>query len=263
MQPSGIITLLTDFGQQDAFVGTMKGVILGIHPAAKIVDLTHDIPPQNLSAGAFNLRNAFRFFPEGTVHVVVVDPGVGSGRRIIGMEAGGHYFVAPDNGVLKYIFAEGTVSRVVSITNNDYFVKPVSQTFHGRDIFAPTAAHLAKGLSLENLGPVISDYQTGSVPQVQREQNILKGEIIYVDRFGNLISNISENDLSGKDRETIQVTIANTEIKGLHDSYAGAQSEHPIALIGSSGYLEVAVNLANASRILGCSEGEAITLTLN
>jgi len=261
MQPSGIITLLTDFGQQDAFVGTMKGVILSILPEAQIVDLTHGIPRQNLSAAAFNLKNAYQFFPRGTVHVIVVDPGVGSQRRIVGVKANGHYFIAPDNGVLKYIYAEGTVSEVISITNKDYFLKPVSQTFHGRDIFSPVAAHLTKGVPLEKFGPMITDHEKGRVSEVERSGNSLKGEIVYVDHFGNLISNISSTEFHGKNERTVKIRIGETVIGGLVDSYSKGKNNEPVALIGSSGYLEIAINFADASKVLDCQEGDEIIVT--
>lgn len=261
MQTSGIITLLTDFGQRDAFVGTMKGVILGICPAAKIVDVTHGIPRQNLSAAAFNLKNSYKFFPEGTIHVVVVDPGVGSQRRIVGVQADGHYFVAPDNGVLKYIFAEGTVSEVISITNENYFLKPVSQTFHGRDIFSPVAAHLAKGVGLEKFGADIDDYEHGRVPEVRRSGHWLKGEVVYVDHFGNLVSNLAAAEVRSKSDRPVSVRIGDVVITGLVDSYARGEKDEPIALIGSSGYVEIAINLADASKRLDCTEGDEIMVT--
>lgn len=262
MQPSGIITLLTDFGQQDAFVGTMRGVILSIQPKAKIVDLTHGIPRQNLSAAAFNLKNSYKFFPKGTVHVVVVDPGVGSKRRVVGVQTNEHYFIAPDNGVLKYIYAEGTVSKVISITNEDFFLKPVSQTFHGRDIFSPVAAHLAKGVPFEKFGPVINDYEQGRIPEAKRIENSLKGEIIYVDHFGNLITNIPSNELLDENVPMVSLK-KDIVIEGLVDSYSQGKNDEAIALIGSSGYLEIAVNLGDASKLLGCREGDEITVTLN
>ncbi|MFQ6112525.1 MAG: S-adenosyl-l-methionine hydroxide adenosyltransferase family protein [bacterium] len=204
---SSIITLLTDFGQRDGFVGTMKGVILNTYPDAKIVDISHDIEPQNLAAGAFVINTCYKYFPTGTVHVVVIDPGVGSKRRIICVAASGHFFLAPDNGVLKYIYDECPETQVVEVTNRKLVLSQISHTFHGRDIFAPVAAHLAKGLDLKELGASIHDYDKGRLPVLEEAVDRIKGEIIYIDRFGNLISNIPADELDKYRDKPIRIKI--------------------------------------------------------
>lgn len=239
-------------------MGIMKGVILGINPLAEIVDITHDIQPQNLNAGAFVLRNSFRFFPPGTVHVVVVDPGVGSGRRILCVSAGRHYFVAPDNGVLKYIYDEFPEGEIVHITNSHYFLPEVSQTFHGRDIFAPVAAHLSKGTNPEALGPRVTDVQKGQIPTLKETPQGLIGQIVYVDRFGNLITNIPAARLPSKD---CTVHLRQFTISGLVRSYFAHEPDKPLAIVGSSGYLEIALYLASAKEGLQCSEGDQVRVS--
>lgn len=258
---SSIITLLTDFGQRDGFVGTMKGVILTIYPEAKIVDISHEIEPQNLAAGAFVIRNSFRYFPAGTVHIVVIDPGVGSERRIICVSALDHLFLAPDNGVLKYIYGECSETHVVAVTNREFFLSPISHTFHGRDIFAPVAAHLAKGLDFAELGPEIYDYDKGNMPVLEETPKGIKGEIIYVDRFGNLISNIPFDKLNRHRDKFVRIQLKNWTIDGLSESYAQGKAKEPIALIGSSGFLELALNSGNAKETLNCSEGDEVIIT--
>lgn len=253
---SGIITLLTDFGNRDGFVGIMKGVILNIFPEARIIDISHEIEPQNLSEAAFVLKNSFKFFREGTVHVVVVDPGVGSGRRIICVSAAGHLFLAPDNGVLKLIFADYPTAKVWEVTNKNYFLSEISQTFHGRDIFAPVAAHLAKGLEIEKLGNTCDGYTEGPPIKFEEHSDKIVGEIIYHDHFGNLISNIPGAGL--KKKQAVRVYIKNHEIQGLVSSYADGKNDAPIALIGSSGYLEIALNLGNARHFLDSKIGNEI-----
>ncbi|RMF66909.1 MAG: hypothetical protein D6743_05715 [Calditrichaeota bacterium] len=253
-----VITLLTDFGSRDGFVGIMKGVMLGICPRARIVDISHDIAPQDVEAAAFVLKNSFAFFPKGTVHTVVVDPGVGSQRRVLGVAAAGHIFLAPDNGVLKYIFAEQEAESVVEVKNAQYFLPEVSQTFHGRDIFAPVAAHLAKGLALGKLGPEIRDYQRGRLPVLEVDEQGVRGEVVYIDRFGNLISNIPATDLAGLSGPDLRIDVAGRSIRGLSTCYAEAAAGKLLALVGSSGFLEIAVNGGNARQTLRCEVGASV-----
>lgn len=255
-----MITLLTDFGNRDGFVGIMKGVILNISPSARVVDLSHEIEPQNLSEAAFVLRNSFKFFPEGTVHVVVVDPGVGSGRRIVCVSAAGHLFLAPDNGVLKFIFADHPDAGVWEVTNKDYFLPEVSQTFHGRDIFSPVAAYLAKGLECRKLGARIRDYIKGELPKFEATKDRIVGEVIYHDRFGNIISNIPR--IRAEKEHAVTIQLKNHKIQGLAKSYASGKIDAPIALIGSSGFLEIAVNLGNARQSLNSKVGDEIVVDL-
>jgi S-adenosylmethionine hydrolase len=258
---SSVITLLTDFGQKDGFIGTMKGVILSIHPEAKIVDISHEIEPQNLDAGAFVISKCYKYFPAGTVHVVVIDPGVGSKRRIICVSASDHLFLAPDNGVLKYILDECLEKEVIEVTNRKYFLPEISLTFHGRDIFAPVAAYLAKGLDYKKLGALITDYDKGRLPVLEETPRGMKGEIIYVDRFGNLISNISLDKLKKYRNKSPRILLKEWTIDGLSESYTQGSPKEPIALIGSSGLLEIAVNLGSAKKLLNISEGEAVMIT--
>lgn len=254
---SPIITLLTDFGSRDGFVGTMKGVILSICPEAKIVDISHEIEPQNIAAAAFVLSNSVDYFPEGTIHVVVIDPGVGSERRILCVCAGKHFFLAPDNGVLKYIYNKEDSIKAIHVSNRKYFLLEISQTFHGRDIFAPVAAHLANGLDFKQLGKQVNDFAKGQLPQLLETGNGLIGEIVYIDRFGNLVSNIPSEKILP---DTI-ISVGEYTIRGLADSYSQGQDREPIGLIGSSGYLEIAMNLGSAKEYLKCSEGEKIEIS--
>ena len=257
---SSIITLTTDFGNRDGFVGTMKGVILGIFPEARMVDISHEIAPQNISEAAYVVFMSYKFFPAGTVHVVVVDPGVGSERRILCVSAGGYLFLAPDNGVLKYIFQECADARVFHITTRKYVLPQISQTFHGRDIFAPVAARLAKGLDPGELGPPISDYNKGRLPKLEESRRGITGEIIYVDRFGNVISNIPLSKLNGRDLRALKIQMKNCAICGLANSYSAGSRSEPIALIGSSGLLEMAVFMGSAQTVLGCELGDEVMI---
>src|SRR6266478_233225 len=185
-----LITLTTDFGTRDWFAGTMKGVILGIHPRAKVVDLTHEIAPGDIWSGAFALNAACHFFPKGTIHVAVVDPGVGSSRRAITVQTTDYIFVGPDNGVLSWALAKQEIKAVHELENVDYFLPDVSATFHGRDVFAPVAAHLSRGVPVRKLGPRLKDFVRLPWPEVARRPGAITGEVIFIDRFGNAITNI-------------------------------------------------------------------------
>src|SRR5919199_222420 len=186
-----IITLLTDFGVADAYVGVMKGVILGIAPEVTAVDLCHEVPPQDVRAGAFLLMAAYAYFPAGTIHLAVVDPGVGTERQIVAVRAGEHYFVGPDNGLLRWaVDRAGGAAAIVAVENPEYRLSQVSTTFHGRDMMAPAAAHLARGVPLEALGPAVPRLAGEPFPEPQRRGNALAGRVIYVDRYGNCITNL-------------------------------------------------------------------------
>jgi len=254
-----LITLTTDFGLQDSFVGTMKGVILGIAPAARLVDLTHDVPPQDVRAGAYALYAAYRYFPAHTVHLAVVDPGVGSARRAVAVRASWGTFVAPDNGLLSLVLSRETVDEAVALENPAYRLSQVSHTFHGRDVFAPAAAHIARGVSLSELGPAVTDLVTFPVSRPARRGSTLTGYVIYVDRFGNLVTDVTEADLTGP---VATVEAGTARIAGLSDAYAAAVPGQPLALIGSAGHLEVAVREGHAGRVLGLGVGDPVTVTL-
>ncbi len=262
-----IITLTTDFGLHDHFVGTMKGVILGICPGATIVDVTHQITPFEISEGAFTVMEAWRAFPKKTIHVAVVDPGVGSSRRPILVEAGGHYFVGPDNGVLAMVYGplreRGEKIRVRHLTKEEYFRQPVSRTFHGRDIFAPVAAHLAAGVTPAKLGPIIEDYlKLQSFWPTRMAKRSWTGQVLKVDRFGNLISNFSEAEFEGIKTRPFEIAIGTEKIHRLALNYAEVPFGEPVAIVGSSGFVEICVNQGNAAKQLGCGVGAPLELAL-
>jgi S-adenosyl-L-methionine hydrolase (adenosine-forming) len=260
--PSSIITLTTDFGLSDHFTGVMKGVILGICPRARIVDITHLSTPFEVSEAAFTLAQSYRYFPKGTVHVVVVDPGVGSARRPILASGGGYHFVAPDNGVLSMIFTREKC-RVREISAEKYWVRPVSQTFHGRDIFAPVAAHLAKGVPPARFGKVIQDALRSDFETFRRiGKRVWSGAILKVDRFGNLITNLPSAEFAEIHTRPFELSVGMEKITRLATAYVGESAGVPFAIAGSSGYLEVAINQDSAARRLGCGAGAPVELVI-
>jgi len=265
-----IITLLTDFGIEDAYVGTIKGVILSVNPSAMIVDITHQIDPQDLIEAAYVIKSTYRYFPKGTVHVIVVDPGVGSDRAIVALEMMGHIFLAPDNGVLTLLMDEGRIDSITRVKNSHYFLEPLSQTFHGRDIFAPVGAHISKGVDLKKLGSGLdlNDMVHLSIrkPSITDEGELV-GTIVSVDRFGNCITNIDLNCLEkfykpGFEKNLV-IAIGECEIKGLSKNYDGVGLKQPLAIIGSLGYLEIALNCGRASRHFGAQKGDPIRVILS
>lgn len=255
-----IITLLTDFGLEDNFVGVMKGVILGINPGAKTVDITHNIKPHDLSGAAFLLRSSFRFFPKGSIHLVIVDPTVGSKRKAVIVETKDYVFVGPDNGVLSLALKNcGGIKRIIHITNSKYFLTPVSNTFHGRDIFAPVAGYLSKRIPLEKFGKEIKQYKQLDLPEVKLTKNKLTGNIIYIDRFGNLITNIEKEKLHnfiGKDKFKIEFKEVNFD--KIDDSYAHADRGNPLAIFGSFNNLEISINQGNAKEYFQAEYGDMV-----
>jgi S-adenosyl-L-methionine hydrolase (adenosine-forming) len=251
--PVPILTLTTDFGLSDHYVGSMKGVILGICPRGQIVDISHQVSPYAIAEGAFLIAQAYRAFPGGTMHVVVVDPGVGSERRPILMEAAGQFFVAPDNGVLALLFAREK-HKVRVISNERYFRHPVSQTFHGRDIFAPVAAHIAAGIAPSRMGKVIADYVRPPFEKPrQTGERTWAGEILHVDHFGNVVTNFHVDDFPAF--ETL--TAGRAKVRKVVRSYAEAEAGELVAIVGSSGYLEVSVKQESAAEKIGCRSGAA------
>jgi S-adenosylmethionine hydrolase len=250
-----IVTLTTDFGVQDHYVGAMKGVILGICPQAQIVDITHDVKPFQISEGAFALAQACSCFPAKTVHVAVVDPGVGTARRPILVEAAGQYFVAPDNGVLAMIYA-AQPHKVRAISNERYFRQPVSHTFHGRDIFAPVAAHLAAGLPPARVGKLIDDYLRPAFLKPQRTgKRTWAGEILHIDRFGNLVTNFHASDFPDLETRNVCLSIGPQQVTVMARNYAECGAGELFLVMGSSGYVEVSVGQASAARVIGCETG--------
>jgi len=256
-----IITLTTDFGEADGYVGAMKGVILGIAPEARIVDISHDIEPQNVRQAAYVLSTAVPYFPQGTIHVVVVDPGVGSARRPIAVRTGSAYFVGPDNGVFSHALAreqEAGVKEptVLHLNRREFWLPTISQTFHGRDIFSPVAAHLAAGVPFEMLGTPISDPVILSLPRPERmPDGSIRGEVLHADRFGNLITDIPMSWLAGNQWV---FEIAGRRIEGLSATYAAVRRHALLALPGSEGLLEIAVREGSAAERLGVGEGALV-----
>jgi S-adenosylmethionine hydrolase len=257
-----VITLTTDFGESDHFVAAMKGVILGISPRVQIVDVTHHITAFEPREAAFVVAETYPCYPKGTVHVVVVDPGVGSARRPIVVEAAGQYFIGPDNGVLSLVYSRQK-AVVRHITNSRYFRKPVSHTFHGRDIFAPSAAHLAKGVKPSALGKPIDDYlKTQTESPVRNGKRSWAGVVLKVDRFGNLITNFHIDEFKAvRERPFVMIAGVRT-VEKLASHYAEGASGDPVVVIGSSGYLEVCVNQASAAKLLGCVAGTPMELSI-
>lgn len=260
-----IITLCTDFGTRDEYVGVLKGVILSVNPAATIVDLCHRIPPQDVVVAAYMLRASFIYFPEGSVHTAIIDPGVGTARAIIAARFQGHTFLAPDNGLLPLMCDGAEPAEVVQVDNQDLFRQPVSQTFHGRDIFAPIAAHLAKGTELKEVGHAIAPSGLQRInhdnPHFDPAVGI-NGHIVGIDRFGNLITNIDPSLLDRlafdvKDG-AVETQIGEHRLLGLVNHYAEGASGQPVVLIGSRGCLEIAVNCGSAAETLRASRGDGV-----
>jgi S-adenosyl-L-methionine hydrolase (adenosine-forming) len=259
MKRSGIITLTTDFGIVDPYLAMMKGVILSINNSACIVDINHHIMAGSIIQAAGMIRETFPFFPEGTVHMAVVDPGVGSDRRLITLKAGGHLFVGPDNGIFWPVIADYRDTRIVHITESGYFLPLITPTFHGRDVFAPIAAHLSLGVDPMKMGPVIKDPVRLSAPRPRTMNDILYGQVMRVDNFGNLITNINHDDLKnflGESKPIIY--IGNLEIKKVDNIYSDVDKGEVLALIDSSNLLEIAVNLGRAAEYVGLHPSEII-----
>ncbi|SRR5581483_4891308 len=270
---SSLITLTTDFGLEDNFVGVMKGVIAGLAPAARVIDLTHAVPPQDIAAGAFSLATAYAYFPPGTIHLAIVDPGVGTARRGIAVAAGGYYWVAPDNGLLGYAFAAlaaagrlegqwregmwefGADALAVELTEPRFWLPRVSRTFHGRDVFAPVAAQLARGVPLRALGPLTRRVQALALPSPAPIAGGWQGIVLHVDRFGNLISNLDAATLAGR---AWSVEVGGWRIPALSETYAAIDDLG--ALIGSAGYLEIAARNGSAAARLGLAAGAPVVV---
>ncbi len=249
-----IITLTTDFGWSDYFVGAMKGIIYQIAPKADVVDITHNIQPHNLLAGAIVLREIWKTFPPNTIHVGVIDPGVGSNRNIILARYANQFFLVPDNGIITLIHRIYSPEEVYMVTNTSLFCQPVSATFQGRDIFAPVAAHLAKGIKPYQVGPRTNLIKLIEIPQPYRnEQGQLMGQIIYIDNFGNLMTNISADHLNefAKTASGLNVYLEDRLIGPIQATFSDVQANQPIAYVGSAGFVEIAVNQGRADKILG------------
>lgn len=258
-----MITLTTDFGLQDAFVGIMKGVIASINPRARVVDLTHGIPAQNILAGGLVLRHAVQYFPPGTIHVAVVDPGVGGARRPLLIQCGETYFIGPDNGVLSPAVADRTPDRIICLSNSDYHLKPTSATFHGRDIFAPAAAHVSLGVPASAFGETLETLENLRVPEPVREAGKISAEIIYIDHFGNLFTNIRETDLTLKAGKALEIMFGD-ELYRVHiaANYVSTPGREFVALRNSWGVLEIAAPWGNAQQRLSAKIGDRIRIAI-
>jgi len=259
-----IITLTTDFGSSDHLVGAMKGVILNINPAARIVDINHSVAPYDILDGALTLANAYKYFPSRTIHVVIVDPGVGTNRRPILVSGEKQFFVAPDNGVLSMVY-EREPCTVRHITAEHYFLNPISPTFHGRDIFAPTAGWLSKTLATEAFGEVVTDFVRFTLPKAKSDGQAVKGVVLRVDIFGNLMTNLTAEDIpiGALDGGAVKISVNGKPVTKFAQTFAGGNPGEPIAVLGSAGFVEIAVNRGSAARTLGANRGAEVTLDLS
>jgi len=259
-----IITLTTDFGLNDHFVGAMKGVILDIVPEAAIVDISHAVQAFDVLDGALSISQAYSYFPNGTIHVAVVDPGVGSERRPILASSDGYHFVAPDNGVLSMVYAKEERMHVRHITSEHYFRQPVSATFHGRDVFAPVAAYLAKSVDSHKFGDEIEDYVKFAAPKPKAvAENRLRAVVLKVDKFGNLITNVTAEDVPALFAGgAFKIIVGKSEISAIHSAYAEGKPGEVFGILGSMGYLEIVANRAPAAQITGAAKGSEVSILL-
>jgi hypothetical protein len=260
-----MITLTTDFGLRDPYAAEMKAVILGICPAAVIVDITHEIAKFNVRMGAYVLASAAPYFPKGTIHVAVVDPGVGTRRRSILVQTKKSFFIGPDNGLLVLAAENQGVKRIYEITNPKFMLSKVSSTFHGRDVFAPAAAHLASGVNPAEFGPEIREAAKPEFAKVTRRKNLLVGEVLHVDDFGNIITNINETEITCirvKDAVNVELPDHTLKLK-FCGAYADAKPQEPLALIGSQGYLEIALNQGDAAAKFNTKAGDKVTVSIS
>ena len=260
---SAIITLLTDFGTEDTYVGVMKGVITSICPSAQVIDLTHQVPPQDIATGAFLLDVSVDYFPEGTIHVAVVDPGVGTARKPVALRTAKAFFVGPDNGIFTLVLQRQKLLQAICLDNPRYHLSAVRSTFHGRDIFAPVAAHIACGVSVEELGTPIHRLQRLPLPRIQGDWEGIRTTIVHIDRFGNAISNLSRAEYEAwrirwdVKEPAVQVAASNTTLP-IVSTYGDVPRGKPVALFGSSERLEIAVNGGSAARELALRRGDTI-----
>lgn len=280
--PTPTIALLTDFGTTDIYVGTMKAVMARLCPAVRFIDITHAIQPQNIQQGAFTLFTCCRYFAPGTVFLTVVDPGVGSTRRPLAAQAGEYHFVGPDNGVLSYALAEYEDVQAVELSSPDYRLVAVSTTFHGRDIFAPAAAHLAAGVPLSEFGPVVEDYYRLPAPQLIISGSAIEGEVIHIDHFGNVVTSIGEIRRTssgglyliapfsrGQQRQpvvtlptAVTVTMSTLKLSRIHKTYSEVAPGAALALVGSSGFLEISINGGSAAQAFNITIGDPVTVQI-
>lgn len=256
-----IITLTTDFGLQDYYVSAMKAIILGIAPDVRLVDISHDIPSQDIMAGSWILRNSAMLFPSGTVHTVVVDPGVGTDRKSIALKIEDQYFVGPDNGIFSPLTEERDF-KAVRLSNKKYWREDPSNTFHGRDIFAPVAAHLSRGVELEDLGDSVDELVTYRWTVPIADKDGLQGMVIHIDKFGNLVTNLSRSLIKEFKDKNVKIYLGNTILDEIATTFGSVPDGEPVAFIGSSGMLEIGINKGSAEEMLGVQKGAQISVIL-
>jgi S-adenosyl-L-methionine hydrolase (adenosine-forming) len=255
------IAFLTDFGTSDPYAGIMKGVVDSINPRARVIDITHSVDPQNILQGAFFLLKSYRYFAAGTVFTVVVDPGVGTERKAIAVQSGDYFFVAPDNGILYPVVEKNGIDKIVELTNPEFMLSPVSNTFHGRDIFAPVSAYISKGVSLEPFGPEINNMVKLSIPGVTRRENYIEGIALFADHFGNIITSIEDKDYA--DKNISKIIVNDVEIQSIHKSYGEVKKGELMAVTGSYGNLEITVSGGSAAGMLGPGWDKKVKLYLD
>lgn len=256
-----VIALTTDFGTVDPWVGILKGVLTGRAPAARVIDVTHGIPPRDIGAGALVLRHALPWFPAGTIHLVVVDPGVGGVRRPLCVETKRGFLVGPDNGVLSPAAEAAGIVRVIHLTEERFFLAPRSATFHGRDVFAPVAAALATGTPPGDLGPAVADMHRLELPAPTHDADTVRGRVVYVDHFGNLVTNVPQSLLASFPRGVSSISIRGTRLAGLASSYSAAPPGRPVAVVNSWDLLEIAVRDGSAAAVLGAAVGDEVVVS--
>ena len=257
-----IVTLTTDYGTSDHLVGVLKGVILKINPEVQIVDITHQVTPFDLLDGALAIASAYAYFPPRTIHAVVVDPGVGTERRPLLVSGQNQYFIAPDNGVLSGVFEKEQNFVVRHLTSEHYFLHPVSKTFHGRDVFAPVAGWLSKNWQPGSMGEEITDFKRFAMPRAKEGDGGMKGVVMKVDSFGNLLTTFRAEDLPAEalEKGEVKLQLATHSITKIVPTFASGDAGEAVAYIGSGGYLEVAINKGNASKTLGVGRGAPVVL---
>ncbi len=265
MHFTNIITLTTDFGLRDSYVGQVKGAILKNNIAVNIVDLCHSIAPHDVLSGAVTIRSSYSYFPNGTVHLVIVDPGVGSQRRILAVEADKHLFIAPDNGTLSLLFRDNRIQAVHRVENASLFPSEISSTFHARDIMAPVAAALAGGMPLDKVGPAarMESCVQLDIPRPVISENKIEGQVLHIDTFGNLRTNITTADLSRFQPSSFrEIRIKGHKIKAIANTYADSAPGSLVALVDSAGYLEIAVNRGNAAQVTNSRIGTPLLILM-
>jgi len=259
-----MITFLTDFGIKDHYVASMKGVILSINPRCTIIDISHEVHPHDIGEGAFLLANAYSFFPKGTIHLAVVDPGVGGSRKSILVTTSDFFFLGPDNGLFTFALQKEKVKHVVALTNRKYFLSEISATFHGRDVFAPVAGYLSLGVKPKDFGNEINSWSRITFQKPRIENGKLVGEVFHIDSFGNLISNIGEKEFFiFSKRRSLKIRIGRHLISCLKKRYGEGKIDEPIALIGSGGFLEISVRDASAQKLLKAKKGDKIEIQMS